>query len=177
MFKTIEWTDEGVRMIDQTRLPAEEVYRTCRDYEEVAEAIRSMVIRGAPAIGVAAAMGSRWGSRTPAPGPFLRCDRILTDRGNAFPHPPHRRQSLLGHRPNAQGVRGFPLLSQHRRAGSGSGQSQSRGGSETHPCRRHRDQRGHGPARRCPPAGFGERSLPIAMRALWPRAVTARLWA
>jgi methylthioribose-1-phosphate isomerase len=57
MFKTIEWTDEGVRMIDQTRLPTEEVYRTCRTYEEVAEAIRSMVIRGAPAIGVAAAMG------------------------------------------------------------------------------------------------------------------------
>ena len=57
MFKTIEWTNEGVRMIDQTRLPAEEVYLTCRDYREVAEAIRSMVIRGAPAIGVAAAMG------------------------------------------------------------------------------------------------------------------------
>src|SRR5208283_1574525 len=43
--------------IDQTRLPREEVYVTCRDYREVAEAIRSMVIRGAPAIGVAAAMG------------------------------------------------------------------------------------------------------------------------
>ncbi len=57
MFKTIEWTEEGVRMIDQTRLPAEEVYRTCTDYRQVAEAIRSMVIRGAPAIGVAAAMG------------------------------------------------------------------------------------------------------------------------
>ena len=57
MFKTIEWTDDGVRMIDQTRLPAEEVYRTYQDYHGVAEAIRSMVIRGAPAIGVAAAMG------------------------------------------------------------------------------------------------------------------------
>jgi len=57
MFKTIEWTDDGVRMIDQTKLPREEVYLTCRDYREVAEAIRSMVIRGAPAIGVAAAMG------------------------------------------------------------------------------------------------------------------------
>ena len=57
MFKTIEWTDDGVRMIDQTRLPAEEVYRTCRSDGEVAEAIRGMVIRGAPAIGVAAAMG------------------------------------------------------------------------------------------------------------------------
>jgi methylthioribose-1-phosphate isomerase len=44
-------------MIDQTRLPGEEIYRTYTDYREVAEAIRSMVIRGAPAIGVAAAMG------------------------------------------------------------------------------------------------------------------------
>ncbi len=57
MFKTIEWTAEGVRMIDQTLLPGEEIYRTYRTYPEVAEAIRSMVIRGAPAIGVAAAMG------------------------------------------------------------------------------------------------------------------------
>jgi methylthioribose-1-phosphate isomerase len=57
MFKTIEWTEEGVRMIDQTLLPAEETYRTYRTYPEVANAIRSMVIRGAPAIGVAAAMG------------------------------------------------------------------------------------------------------------------------
>jgi methylthioribose-1-phosphate isomerase len=57
MFKTIEWTREGVRMIDQTKLPAEEVYVTCRTCAEVAEAIRKMVIRGAPAIGVAAAMG------------------------------------------------------------------------------------------------------------------------
>jgi methylthioribose-1-phosphate isomerase len=57
MFKTIEWTDDGVRMIDQTKLPTSEVYVTCRTYQEVAEAIRTMVIRGAPAIGVAAAMG------------------------------------------------------------------------------------------------------------------------
>ncbi|HEY6293966.1 MAG TPA: S-methyl-5-thioribose-1-phosphate isomerase [Terriglobia bacterium] len=56
-FKTIEWTADGVRMIDQTLLPAREVYRTYDDYRGVAEAIRSMVIRGAPAIGVAAAMG------------------------------------------------------------------------------------------------------------------------
>ena len=57
MVKTIEWTEAGVVMIDQTRLPREEVYVTCRNYQEVAEAIRTMVIRGAPAIGVAAAMG------------------------------------------------------------------------------------------------------------------------
>src|SRR6266853_3930573 len=63
MVETIEWKDAGpftrgeVVMIDQRRLPREEVFVTCRTYEDVAEAIRSMVIRGAPAIGVAAAMG------------------------------------------------------------------------------------------------------------------------
>ncbi len=55
--KTIEWRADTVRMIDQRLLPAREVIRTYRDYRGVAEAIRSMVIRGAPAIGVAAAMG------------------------------------------------------------------------------------------------------------------------
>jgi methylthioribose-1-phosphate isomerase len=55
--ETIQWTDEGVVMIDQTKLPSEEIYVTCRSYGEVAEAIRTMIIRGAPAIGVAAAMG------------------------------------------------------------------------------------------------------------------------
>jgi methylthioribose-1-phosphate isomerase len=57
MIHTIRWTDDGVVMIDQTRLPIEEIYVTCRTYEEVARAIKTMVIRGAPAIGVAAAMG------------------------------------------------------------------------------------------------------------------------
>src|SRR5437016_8416694 len=57
MIKTLEWTGEGVRFIDQTRLPTEEVYVLCRTYQEVADAIRSMIVRGAPAIGVAAAMG------------------------------------------------------------------------------------------------------------------------
>src|SRR5215467_10754627 len=57
MIKTLEWTAEGVRFIDQTRLPSEEVYVTCRTYQEVGNAIRDMVVRGAPAIGVAAAMG------------------------------------------------------------------------------------------------------------------------
>ena len=57
MVETIEWTDAGVVMIDQTRLPREQVFVTCRSYLEVANAIKTMVIRGAPAIGVAAAMG------------------------------------------------------------------------------------------------------------------------
>src|ERR1700736_4064592 len=53
----IEWTDKGVVMLDQRRLPTEEISFTYTDYREVAKAIRDMVIRGAPAIGVAAAMG------------------------------------------------------------------------------------------------------------------------
>ncbi|MGA3209800.1 MAG: S-methyl-5-thioribose-1-phosphate isomerase [Terriglobales bacterium] len=63
MIKTLEWTDSGVRFIDQTKLPAHENYVTCRTYQEVAEAIRTMVVRGAPAIGVAAAMGIALGVR------------------------------------------------------------------------------------------------------------------
>jgi methylthioribose-1-phosphate isomerase len=63
MIQTLEWTDAGVRFIDQTRLPTEEVYVTCRDYLEVAQAIRTMIVRGAPAIGVAAAMGVALGVR------------------------------------------------------------------------------------------------------------------
>jgi methylthioribose-1-phosphate isomerase len=57
MIRTIEWRNGAVVMIDQRLLPTREVYRVCRDYREVARAIKSMVIRGAPAIGVAAAMG------------------------------------------------------------------------------------------------------------------------
>src|SRR3954468_24557432 len=57
MVETIEWTDAGVVIIDQRRLPREQTFVTCRTYLEVADAIKTMVIRGAPAIGVAAAMG------------------------------------------------------------------------------------------------------------------------
>jgi methylthioribose-1-phosphate isomerase len=57
MVETIQWTENGVVMIDQTKLPRETVFVTCRNYHEVADAIKTMVIRGAPAIGVAAAMG------------------------------------------------------------------------------------------------------------------------
>src|SRR6202522_2701274 len=57
MIQTVEWTDQGVRFIDQTKLPMEETYVTCKTHEQVADVIRTMVVRGAPAIGVAAAMG------------------------------------------------------------------------------------------------------------------------
>src|SRR5580698_1286345 len=77
MLETIQWTPEGVVMIDQRRLPREEVFVTCTTYQQVAEAIRNMTIRGAPAIGVAAAM------------------RV------ARRHAADRRESFLGHRPHA----------------------------------------------------------------------------
>jgi methylthioribose-1-phosphate isomerase len=63
MIKTVVWTDEGVRMIDQRLLPTEEKYLTLRSCEEVADAIKQMVVRGAPAIGVSAAMGIALGTK------------------------------------------------------------------------------------------------------------------
>ncbi len=62
MIKTVEWTNEGVRMLDQRLLPTEEKYLILRSYEEVADAIKKMVVRGAPAIGVSAAMGLALGA-------------------------------------------------------------------------------------------------------------------
>src|SRR5688572_13961868 len=63
MLPTIEWKTDCVVMIDQRKLPSSEVYVTCRTAAEVARAIKTMVIRGAPAIGVAAAMGIALGMR------------------------------------------------------------------------------------------------------------------
>ncbi|MFZ0563153.1 MAG: S-methyl-5-thioribose-1-phosphate isomerase [Terriglobales bacterium] len=57
MIQTLEWTSRGVVFIDQTKLPTEEIYVTCTTHQQVADAIRNMIVRGAPAIGVAAAMG------------------------------------------------------------------------------------------------------------------------
>jgi len=62
MIKTVEWTNEGVRMLDQRLLPTEEKYLILRSYEEVADAIKKMVVRGAPAIGISAAMGLALGA-------------------------------------------------------------------------------------------------------------------
>jgi methylthioribose-1-phosphate isomerase len=70
--KTIQWKKNRVVMIDQRLLPQREVYRTYRDYKTVADAIRDMVIRGAPAIGVAAAMGVALGCLKAAENGFDR---------------------------------------------------------------------------------------------------------
>jgi methylthioribose-1-phosphate isomerase len=88
MIETVQWIDNTVALIDQTRLPLEETYVTCRTYEEVAAAIRSMVVRGAPAIGVAAAMGVALGVLH-APGQNLDksfetiCDTLARTRPTA----------------------------------------------------------------------------------------------
>lgn len=91
MIQTLEWTERGVRFIDQTKLPTEEIYVTCRTYQEVADVIRNMVVRGAPAIGVAAAMGIALGaknSQADSVGEFKReldqiCDVIGKTRPTA----------------------------------------------------------------------------------------------
>jgi len=62
MLPTIAWQDSDIVMIDQRKLPAAEVYVTCRSVNDVAKAIKTMIIRGAPAIGVGAAMGLALGA-------------------------------------------------------------------------------------------------------------------
>jgi methylthioribose-1-phosphate isomerase len=91
MLPTIEWKDDTVVMIDQRKLPSTEVYVTCKTSKEVAKAIKTMVIRGAPAIGVAAAMGLALGmKRSSASGTkqfateFQRlCDEMAATRPTA----------------------------------------------------------------------------------------------
>ena len=91
MIQTLEWTDQGVRFLDQTKLPTEETYVTCKTHEQVADVIRNMVVRGAPAIGVAAAMGIALGvsnSRAETVGDLKRefdqiCDVIGKTRPTA----------------------------------------------------------------------------------------------
>ncbi|MEZ2346385.1 S-methyl-5-thioribose-1-phosphate isomerase [Terriglobus sp. RCC_193] len=61
MIPTLEWTDQGVRFLDQTKLPLEETYVLATSYQDVATVIRDMIVRGAPAIGVSAAMGMALG--------------------------------------------------------------------------------------------------------------------
>ena len=91
MIKTIEYIDGVVRMINQTRLPAEKEFVDCRTIEEVGHAIKTMVIRGAPAIGVAAAMGVSLGADSIEASTFEsfyqaleeKCDRLGQSRPTA----------------------------------------------------------------------------------------------
>jgi methylthioribose-1-phosphate isomerase len=77
MIQTLEWTDNGVRFLDQTKLPTEEVYVNAKTYQEVADVIRNMVVRGAPAIGVAAGMGVALGVKNSTAGNVADLKRDL----------------------------------------------------------------------------------------------------
>lgn len=110
-FKTIEWREGAVVMIDQRRLPREEIYNPYTTYEEVAQAIEQMVIRGAPALGIAAAMGAALAARSAADQSaaefneiFLRgCERLLRTRPTAvnLSWALERMKRLVGGRPQA----------------------------------------------------------------------------
>ncbi len=91
MIKTVEFVDGAARMIDQTRLPTEKVFVDCRTIEEVGQAIKTMIIRGAPAIGVAAAMGVSLGADAISAEDFdgfysqleKKCDELAKSRPTA----------------------------------------------------------------------------------------------
>ena len=91
MLQTIAWTGEAARLLDQTKLPTETVYVDIADERQMWDAIRRLVIRGAPAIGVAAAFGVYLGVRSHPPGELLRflsrlnevCDYLATSRPTA----------------------------------------------------------------------------------------------
>src|SRR6201981_306572 len=89
MIQTLEWTDKGVRFLDQTKLPTEESYVTATPYQQVADAIRTMVVRGAPAIGVAAGMGIALGvknSKAETVGDLKQeFDRVCDEMGKTRP--------------------------------------------------------------------------------------------
>jgi len=64
MVPTVEWKEGAVRLLDQSRLPSQVEFLDCRDYRSVAQAIRELKVRGAPAIGVTAAMGVALGAQS-----------------------------------------------------------------------------------------------------------------
>ena len=91
MIEPIRWTDDGIQILDQTVLPDNVTYITCQDYHDVVKAIQTMKIRGAPAIGIAAAMGVSLGAkgiRSATPDVFYKafdriCKIFLTARPTA----------------------------------------------------------------------------------------------
>ena len=73
----IQLTANGLTLLDQRRLPSEEVYQSCTSLEEIAKAIETLLVRGAPAIGIAAAMGVAWEVRLKNPGTAAELDEIV----------------------------------------------------------------------------------------------------
>ncbi|MBI3637888.1 MAG: S-methyl-5-thioribose-1-phosphate isomerase [Candidatus Rokubacteria bacterium] len=100
----VRWDGEALRLLDQTRLPREETFETYRRWEDVADAIRTLVVRGAPAIGVAAAFGVALAARQSAATTY---DALLEDLERAI-------KGLAGTRPTAVNL--FWALERMRRA-------------------------------------------------------------
>ncbi len=113
MIHTLEWTEQGVRFIDQTKLPTEETYVTCKTYGQVADAIRTMIVRGAPAIGVAAAMGIALGvrdSKAESVGELKReLDHICEVTGATRPTAVNLFWAIRRMREKFEGLRGHPI--------------------------------------------------------------------
>ncbi len=91
MVPTVEWKDGAVRLLDQSRLPGAVEFLDCRDYQAVADAIRKLKVRGAPAIGVTAALGVALGAQSVhttdypafAQAVLTICDRLAATRPTA----------------------------------------------------------------------------------------------
>jgi methylthioribose-1-phosphate isomerase len=144
MIPTLAWTPEGVRFIDQTKLPLEESYVLATTYEQVAEVIVTMVVRGAPAIGVSAAFGIALGAqqtKAATPAEFApEFDRIC--------------ERLAGTRPTAVNLfwaidRMKRLFAQSLAGGDTLDQGRHSGRSSRHVRRRHCRLQGNGRVRRC----------------------------
>ena len=145
MIPTLTWTPEGVRFIDQTKLPLEESYVLATTYEQVADIIVTMVVRGAPAIGVSAAYGVALGALPPKPPPrdefapefAIICARLASTRPTAVNlfWAIDRMKSLFRH--------GFASGASIDR-----GEGKIPGRSPRHVRRRHRRMQNHGRIRR-----------------------------
>ncbi len=165
-FRTIEWRDNKVVMIDQTRLPGEEVYNEYEDFQSVAEAIRGMIIRGAPAIGVAAAMGVALGAR-----------EIIADTYESFSRQLSNVCDVLARtRPTAVNL--FWAIERMKRVAEQPGQGpslypgNSQGRGDPHRGRRPGDLPRHRPSWRAADPGRSHRSHPLQRR----RAGYSRIW-
>ncbi len=103
MIETLSWTGQSLRLLDQTRLPTQTVYVDITDEKQAWDAIKRLVVRGAPAIGVAAAFGAYLGIQNFSGSP--PCPHAPPERSLRLSRhqPADRRQSLLGHEAN-QGV-------------------------------------------------------------------------
>ena len=169
MLPTIAWRGRSVVMIDQRKLPGQETYVRCRTYIQVAQAIEKMVIRGAPAIGIAAAYGLVLGAMALSAETGRSIDRDFERiyepaRADAADGP----EPLLGPGADEGGLRAEPGARP-----AGHPDRPPRGGQGDR-ARGRRDEPGHRPARPGAPPRRHDRPDPLQRRGARPRPITAR---